>query len=175
MSGNARFHNKYHGANHHTVPTDGVVDSALDPIASHDYPFKGDLVVNGLLSACNNLSKVFSSNLDTIPYYSEVPTGWHVLRDSTFVDGDLTITGNVSATGKLTYFDTQVHVTSATEINIAANNTNGKDTALTVDQYGTNSIVHFKDSGRSAFLITGHDTNNPGWIGINLDLSLIHI
>ena len=171
MSGNARFHNKYHGANHHTVPTDGVVDSALDPIASHDYPFKGDMVVNGLLSACNNLTKVFSDplDLDTIPYYSEPPTGWHVLRDSTFIDGHLTITGNVSATGKLTYFDTQVHVTSATEINIAANNTNGKDTALTVDQYGTNSVVHFKDSGRSSFLITGYDNVNPGWIGINLN------
>lgn len=171
MSGNARFHNKYHGANHHTVPTDGVVDSALDPIASHDYPFKGDMVVNGLLSACNNLTKVFSDplKLDTVPYYSEPPTGWHVLRDSTFIDGHLTITGNVSATGKLTYFDTQVYVTSATEINIAANNTNGKDTALTVDQSGTNSVVHFKDSGRSAFLITGHDDDNPGWIGINLN------
>ena len=53
MAGNARFHNKYHRANHHTNPSLGIPDSASDPIASPQYPFQGNFVVNGALSASN--------------------------------------------------------------------------------------------------------------------------
>jgi len=38
---NTLFHNKYHLTNHHTVSTYGYPDSAIDPIASFDYPFLG--------------------------------------------------------------------------------------------------------------------------------------
>jgi hypothetical protein len=51
MAGNARFHDKLHRKNHHTSPTTGYVDSASDPIASHEEPFQGDFVINGSLSA----------------------------------------------------------------------------------------------------------------------------
>jgi hypothetical protein len=53
MAGNARFHNKYHRANHHTNPTVGIPDSATDPIASPTQPFQGNFVLNGALSAKN--------------------------------------------------------------------------------------------------------------------------
>ena len=42
-----RFHNKYHNKNHHTDPTSGYPDSARDPIASEDNPFKGDFHLEG--------------------------------------------------------------------------------------------------------------------------------
>jgi len=51
MAGNARFHNKYHRANHHTTSTPGLPDSSSDPIASVQYPFQGDFILNGSLSA----------------------------------------------------------------------------------------------------------------------------
>jgi hypothetical protein len=51
MAGNARFHDKVHRKNHHTLPTVGYPDSGLDPIASYSEPFQGDFVLNGLLSA----------------------------------------------------------------------------------------------------------------------------
>jgi hypothetical protein len=46
-----RFHNKYHRHNHHSFPTAGEPDSAHDPIASKDSPFKGEFHVDGALSA----------------------------------------------------------------------------------------------------------------------------
>ena len=173
MAGNSKFHNKFHSANHHTSASSYIKDSGLDPIASHQFPFMGDFVLTGLLSSNNTLlgNNVVKNQgtRDTIPYGLPVPGGWNVFRDSVYIDGDTTITGNLTAGGMLTYLDTQVHVTSATEIDIASNNSNSKTVALLVNQEGTNDIVHFKDSSRSAFLITGQDGVNPGWIGINLD------
>jgi len=51
MAGNARFHDKVHRKNHHTLPTVGYPDSGTDPIASYSEPFQGDFVLSGLLSA----------------------------------------------------------------------------------------------------------------------------
>jgi hypothetical protein len=50
MAGNARFHDKLHSKNHHTLATSGFPDSGNDPIASPDEPFQGDFVINGSLS-----------------------------------------------------------------------------------------------------------------------------
>lgn len=55
MAGNARFHNKYHRANHHTTPSGTIPDSGSDPIASPAYPFQGNFVINGALSASAGL------------------------------------------------------------------------------------------------------------------------
>ena len=51
----SRFHNKYHRHNHHTsaINDPRYPDSSHDPIASHDSPFQGDFVLNGILSADN--------------------------------------------------------------------------------------------------------------------------
>ena len=178
MAGNRKFHNKYHSANHHTLPSPHIRDSGLDPIASHEFPFIGDFVLNGVLSASNNYmlnNRALADTLDTVPHGVAVPEGWHVLRDSTYVDGNLTITGNLSALGETTYLHTQVHATSATEIEVYANNSNGVTAGLTVDQWGTNDIVHFKNDGQSVFYITGNrggtfgDATDGGNIGIGLD------
>jgi hypothetical protein len=63
MAGNARFHDKLHRKNHHTLPTVGYPDSANDPIASHEEPFQGDFVVNGQLSANTGIS-ILSAHID---------------------------------------------------------------------------------------------------------------
>jgi hypothetical protein len=41
-----KFHNKYHGSNHHSYPLDGA-DDATDPIASSEFPFMGDFYLSG--------------------------------------------------------------------------------------------------------------------------------
>ena len=51
MAGNIRFHNKFHAYTHYTDPIEGIPDSALDPIASQDFPFLGNMYVAGCLSA----------------------------------------------------------------------------------------------------------------------------
>jgi hypothetical protein len=55
MSGNARFHDKLHRANHHTLSTGGLLDSAYDPIASPEHPFRGDFILSGGLSALGDI------------------------------------------------------------------------------------------------------------------------
>lgn len=40
--GNILYHNKWHRYNHHTVPVSGFPDSAIDPIASEEFPFIGN-------------------------------------------------------------------------------------------------------------------------------------
>ena len=61
MSGNARFHDKLHRANHHTLSTSGLLDSAYDPIASPEHPFQGDFVLNGDLSSNKT---IYADNLN---------------------------------------------------------------------------------------------------------------
>ena len=170
MAGNRKFHNKFHSANHHTLPSPHIVDSGLDPIASHEFPFIGDFVVTGLLSASNNY--VLNNPLNRKDGHGVLePLGWNILRDSTLVDGDFKVTGDLTVLGDVTYLETQVHASSATEIEVMADNSNGKNVAFLVDQHGTNDIVHFKNDGRSSFVITGSAGGSEalgGYIGINL-------
>lgn len=51
MAGNIRFHNKFHAYTHYTDPVPGIPGSAMDPIASAEFPFLGNLYVAGCLSA----------------------------------------------------------------------------------------------------------------------------
>lgn len=88
MAGNARFHNKFHRRNHHSIPTTGYPDSGTDPIASQDEPFQGDFYLNGSLSA----------------------------NGSGTIDGNLLVKGNLSALGEFSYIDTVVSVTSALSV-----------------------------------------------------------
>ena len=55
-----RFHNKYHRHNHHTLPTTGEPDSAHDPIASPNDPFKGDMHVLGQISSTSCITSALS-------------------------------------------------------------------------------------------------------------------
>jgi hypothetical protein len=80
MAGNARFHDKHHRTNHHTLSTVGIPDSATDPIASPSQPFQGDFVVNGLLSSSKGLD-VLSANYGGDVYCENI-----YVRNTTFTD-----------------------------------------------------------------------------------------
>ena len=54
-----RFHNKFHRHNHHTTPTDRsdrYPDSAYDPIASPEAPFRGEFYVDGNITTLSSVS-----------------------------------------------------------------------------------------------------------------------
>ena len=63
-----RFHNKFHRHNHHTTPTDRsgkYPDSAYDPLASPEAPFRGEFYVDGnitTLSSVSALGDLYASN-----------------------------------------------------------------------------------------------------------------
>jgi len=80
MAGNARFHDKLHRKNHHTLSSYGFPDSAMDPIASHTEPFQGDFVINGSLSTSAGLH-FLSADFDGDLYCENL----HV-RDSTYTN-----------------------------------------------------------------------------------------
>jgi len=88
MASNARFHNKYHRRNHHTLPSTGYPDSGADPIASPQEPFRGDFHAIGSLSATGNLT----------------------------IGGNTLVYGNLSALGDLSVIDTIVTTTSALSV-----------------------------------------------------------
>lgn len=77
------------------------------------------------------------------------------------VDQDLTIYGNLSTLGSITYLDTRVMVTSSMDIrNI------GTGPALTVTQLGEQPVAQFYDeTGHTAFYVEG-TTEKPGWVGV---------
>jgi hypothetical protein len=75
---NAIFHNKWHGFNHYTVPIEGFPDSATDPIASKEYPFKG-IFYNSILGNFGNRFKEITvlfpgSGYKTTPTLSAITT-----------------------------------------------------------------------------------------------------
>ena len=47
MSDNVRYHSKHHARAHHTLPTAGYYDSAVDPLASETSPYLGHFWLSG--------------------------------------------------------------------------------------------------------------------------------
>jgi hypothetical protein len=105
MAGNARFHDKLHSKNHHSLPTTGFPDSGNDPIASPAEPFQGDFVINGSLStnaglnflSANIAGDFQSQNLtvrDTV--YTNFLSGQG--SETIISDGALTGNGNFTMT-----------------------------------------------------------------------------
>lgn len=88
MAGNARFHNKYHRRNHHTLPSADYPDSGADPIASSSSPFLGDFYLAGSLSAANNIN----------------------------VAGNVVIQGSLSALGDASFLNSIVTTSSALSV-----------------------------------------------------------
>jgi hypothetical protein len=62
---NLIFHNNFHRSNHHTVSSFGYPESAKDPIASFEFPFKG-IVYNNLYS----IDEVFIANTNSYDWWS---------------------------------------------------------------------------------------------------------
>jgi hypothetical protein len=99
MAGTSRFHDKLHRYNHHTVATPGFVDSATDPIASKESPFRGDFILNGSLSSsgqCTSKSATFLSG----DIYTNWETGGVMTTNevgSNTRNGPLTLTLNYNS------------------------------------------------------------------------------
>lgn len=142
MADNARFHNKLHRRNHHSIATPNYPDSGTDPIASSEEPFQGDMVVNATVSAQN----------------------LHINTDG-YVGRNVTIMGNLSVYGSDSYFETYVTATSSLSVI-----NHGSGPAVTVWQTGGDQpVARFLDAdsvegleGRNALLIA-----NNGQIVIN--------
>lgn len=140
-----RFHNKFHRHNHHTQPTDRegqYPDSAYDPIASPNSPFRGEFYVDGnitTLSSVSALGDLFASN-------------------GTFHE-DVIIEGNLSVLGSTTQLDTFVYVTSALDITNV-----GTGPALKVTQSGNQPIAHFIDSNGDDIIFADN-----GYVGLGTD------
>lgn len=145
MADNARFHNKYHRRNHHTLPSAGFPDSGSDPIASQAEPFQGSFYVQGSLSASNNLT----------------------------IGGNTIIYGNLSALGDVSVIDTFVTVTSALSVvnkgtgpALTVIQEGIQDIAVFMDD--TRNALKIMDNARIRFFEEG----STGAIGINTtDLS----
>jgi hypothetical protein len=150
MADNARFHNKLHRKNHHTVATPGYPDSGTDPIASPEEPFQGLFVIDS-----NNQQFALSAHGDVV------------------IDGSVTIRQNLSAYGEFVYFETLVSVTSA----LSVVNT-GTGPALTIVQTGRQPIARFIDgdadalSGRYALYINDQGQSIFGWDSVGPVASL---
>lgn len=97
------------------------------------------------------------------PTYTQNSDGVRALdvRGFSFFDGDVTISGNLTAAGALTYLDTKVQITSSLYVK-----NEGTDTACTVIQTGEVAVAHFYDDSNSALFINGTSTA-PGFVGIN--------
>lgn len=90
-----RFHSKFHRYNHHTDFTPGYVDSASDPIASPQDPFKGSFHVRGALSATSidsgtdirvggiNKGSIVAPNNTTLRTYTLPDSSGSVILNST--------------------------------------------------------------------------------------------
>ena len=90
-----RFHSKLHRYNHHTDYTPGYVDSASDPIASPQDPFKGSFHVRGALSATSidsgtnirvggiNKGSIVAPNNTTLRTYTLPDSSGSVILNST--------------------------------------------------------------------------------------------
>jgi hypothetical protein len=119
-----RFHNKYHANSHHTNKSDGYIDSASDPIASHEHPFNGDLVISGDISAISPNSVIHVDTVDAHTINTDDMVIENIEADtistntlsvnaiSDFVmDGDLNLNGYTLIGGKLSDMD-DVNVSS---------------------------------------------------------------
>jgi hypothetical protein len=97
MSGNARFHDKLHRANHHTLSTSGLLDSAYDPIASYEYPFRGDFILSGALSALSSIigGDVYAKNTDVndLNVRGNAIIAGNTTTKNQFIEGEIKLAG----------------------------------------------------------------------------------
>ena len=140
-----RFHNKFHSHNHHTKPTDrdGLYpDSAYDPIASREAPFKGEFYAEEDITAAGSLSARFQ-----------------VTAQEGLFHGDVTVKGNLEVLGTTTQLDTLVYATSAFQIE-----NHGTGPALKVTQFGQQPLAHFIDFEGDDVIL-----DNSGFLGLGTD------
>lgn len=152
MAGNARFHNKWHRKAHHSVASEGYPDSATDPIASAEEPFKGEFVLQNTLSTFGDAT--FANDI--------------------YVLGNTTVFGNLTALGETTRIDTLVTTTSALSVF-----NHGTFPALTVKQTSPDQpVARFLADDGAALVIEGKGNIgiNTGiidpYIGVSINTTL---
>jgi len=99
--------------------------------------------------------------------FTENPLSAFHVTGGSYLDGHLTVTGNLSVWGDQTRFDTYVYITSSTEIVVQ----NNSDTtpALFVSNAGNNIIFEAFDADTltPALVVDGH-SSTPGYVGIGV-------
>jgi len=116
MADNARFHNKLHRKNHHTLPTTGYPDSAIDPLASPEEPFNGDFHIVGSLSASYNIYAGHRVGVQTSnPNYEVSIQGSLSASRDAFIDNNLVVGNDATVGNSLTSFGDTVLGTTAND------------------------------------------------------------
>lgn len=127
-----------------------------------------ELTVYGNVSSSDNTTTTTLSVLDSA-YITNSLTVNNIspqISSPLKVNGDVTITGNLSTLGSLTYLDTVVQVMSSMTINNA-----GVGPALTVTQTGNQPImVSYDDNNGIALWVDGHNAS-PACVGIGVSAS----
>ena len=135
-----RFHNKFHRHNHHTDTTDPYKypDSAYDPIASRESPFKGEFYSLGDITTTESFS-----------------AGGNVYGEDGSFTKNLYVSGNANVYGEDVYLYTKLHVTSATDITYT-----GNQAAFTIGD-GTNYFLYVKGNTFEKPKYIGVGTSDP--------------
>jgi hypothetical protein len=90
----------------------------------------------GGVNVFNNKVGIFTTPSLTANYNLSV-------NGDSYFDGDLTVTGDISAYGVFSYFDTQVYTTSALVVDT---NTDTNIPAVRITQRGTGNVIQLEDS-----------------------------
>ena len=110
----------------------------------------------------NYISKNVFNN--RVGIFTENPlSAFHVTGGSYF-DGHSNITGNLSVNGDLSRFDTNVLITSSTQI-ILQNNVS-QSPALLVSNTGQNYVLQILSPSNYPALIVDGNSSRPGWVGV---------
>jgi hypothetical protein len=118
------------------------------------------------LSSGGGGSVVFQNRVGIFKTPQQYPYTKNIVLDvngNSYFDGDLTVTGDLSAFGVFSYFDTKVSITSSLRVDNI-----GTDTALTVLQRGNQPIVAFYDSDNVTVpsLILDGNSARSGWLSL---------
>jgi hypothetical protein len=118
------------------------------------------------LSSGGGGSVVFQNRVGIFKTPSNYPFTSNVVLDvngNSYFNGDLTVTGDLSAFGVFSYFDTRVSITSSLRVDNI-----GTDTALTVLQRGNQPIIACYDSDSitvPSLILDGNSTRS-GWLSL---------
>jgi hypothetical protein len=138
-----RFHSKYHRSNHHTNTNSINPDAGHDPIASNDYPFQGDFVVNGNIKNIIYTIDSFSGTTITLPVSSNQ---LHIKPSGTVTIG--TITGGLTG---VIYTLTNHSVNSVTLTHNSSPIYVRSSSSLSIGPYGSCNIKYIESNKYSVW------------------------
>lgn len=166
---NFLYHSKYHRTNHHTLPTPGLPDSAIDPIASEAEPFVGPFYTFFIADQGTvplNVKYILTYNTDYVTTFSNLSVA---TLDSTY----LTLTAN-AVTNSYDWYRTRTNILTLS-------------TGYSLYPYLTGTVISLSGSwnlgfssyttlcANSGFYESTHTTvfiNSAGWPFIDTTLRL---